>query len=111
VVLALACQVASGTMAGPAARGASALDAVTVFCQAGHGKGDRGLPPLQHRLGEAAILQASAANQPHAVVLDAGPFLPALALGERARVGVPEARAPPARRVADFEPTGPPRLV
>jgi hypothetical protein len=111
IVLALACQIASGGQAGASGGAVSALDAATIFCQAGHGNRDRDLPPLRHRLGDAAILQDSAADHAHAIVLDTAPFLPVLALGDGTRIGLPEARAPPAWRVANFEPTGPPRLV
>jgi len=110
-VLALACQIASGGSAGTTGGGVSALDAATVFCQAGHGSRDRDVPPLRHRVGDAAILQAGAAHHTQAAVVDAGPFVPALAWAAYARVVLPEARAPPAWRVASFEPTGPPRLV
>ncbi len=111
VVLALAVQVASGGGAGRMQAGPTALDAATVFCQAGHGKGDRDLPPLHHRLNEAAILQVGAAYHPDAMDVDAGACLPVRAPDERVRVRVPEARAPPVWRVANFEPTGPPGPV
>jgi len=114
VVLSLAAQLSSGARALPDSEAASllrALDYATIFCQAGHPGRPHDAPRARHRLGDAAILQASLRAR-QAAILGVAPFVPSPNTGHVVRAtALPPARAPPSRDTVAAYPRGPPGLV
>jgi hypothetical protein len=113
LILALACQVASGTLLSAqtaAAAPSQALAAVTILCQFGHHPAQRA-PAPHHHVTQAALIRAAAANATHAAPGAAPPTVPAPTILRQAEARLPPARAPPAHPAPTPYPTGPPTLV
>ena len=110
-LVALAGQLALGAVAvpdqSPRTR-LAALDAASILCRSGNTPGDRERPPAHHEQDRASFPLSVAVALP----APSGPLLPAaggiLALRP---VGLPQARAPPARASPAAYPRGPPILV
>ena len=94
----------------PADHGAlSALEAVTVFCHAGHDHD--GQPLGQHHVHETAVLQVSPPCTDHVATLAAFVLIPVPSVMAMRLPAAPQARAPPRRLVAAASARGPPRAA
>ena len=114
LVIALACQIASGAVP-PAEAGAvsasEALAAATVLCQPGHHPSEH-TPAPHHHATDSALLRAAAANaSDHALAAATPVATPTPFLTRIGAVRLPPARAPPAAPLASAYPRGPPLPV
>ncbi len=88
---------------------AASVDAASLLCFTGGGKGDR--PAVPHRMAQTALCPATASNL-HPAVLPASPDMPRPSQARSSHAVLPpQACAPPSASYAVAYPRGPPRLA
>jgi hypothetical protein len=114
LILALACQVASGAVLPAQAAAASprtALAAAIVLCQSGHRPPERKPAPYHAHTDQALVRAIAASAAHHAALTGSVPRLPVPAMDRTGAAGPASARAPPASAIPAAYPRGPPSLV
>ncbi len=115
VLVALVGQLALGAVVLPDESPRSqlaALDAASIFCQAGSDTGGNDKPPIPHHAADYALcpLSVSLAQSMAIPVPDVLLPVPSQSLAMRSGA-LPQARAPPSRIVIAAYPRGPPSLA